>query len=84
MPAGGVVYGRFAFQGIAIASTAVPLALLAFIAPVHALAPVASDTPALSTVPEVVLLPGVGFALSCMPGFECVGRCEPLARTSTA
>src|SRR3954469_12654375 len=41
-PAGSAVYDRFAFEGIAIASTAVPLASLAFIAPVRPLAPVAS------------------------------------------
>lgn len=63
-PLGSYVFERFAFLGIALASLLVPLASLAFIAPVRPLAPVASARAPISTVLAAVLLPGVGFALS--------------------
>lgn len=63
-PIGSLVFERFGFFGIALASTLVPLVSLACIAPVRALAPVASAEVPMSAVLGAVLLPGIGFALS--------------------
>lgn len=63
-PIGSWVYGRFAFQGIALASTIVPLLSAAFVVPIRPLAPVASARASIATVLNTVLLPGIGFALS--------------------
>lgn len=63
-PIGSLVFGKFGFFGVALASTLVPLLSIAFIAPVRSLAPVASATTPISAVLGAVLLPGAGFALS--------------------
>jgi len=63
-PIGSMVFGRFGFAGIALASTLVPLIAIAFIAPIRSLAPIASAKAPISAVLGAVLLPGIGFALS--------------------
>jgi MFS family permease len=63
-PIGSVVFTKFGFFGIALASTFVPLISIAFIVPVRSLAPVASARAPTSAVLGAVALPGVGFALS--------------------
>lgn len=63
-PIGSWVFDQFGFFGIALASALVPLLSLAFIAPIHPLAPVAAVKTPISAVLGAVLLPGIGFALS--------------------
>jgi MFS family permease len=63
-PIGSMVFSEFGFVGIALASTLVPLIVIAFIAPIHSLAPAASAKAPISAVLGAVLLPGIGFALS--------------------
>ena len=63
-PIGSWVFDQFGFFGIALASALVPLLSLAFITPIHPLAPVAAVKTPISAVLGAVLLPGIGFALS--------------------
>jgi MFS family permease len=63
-PIGSLIFSKFGFFGIALASTLVPLISIAFIAPIRLLAPVTSAKAPVSAVLGAVLLPGVGFALS--------------------
>lgn len=63
-PVGSVIFAKFGFFGIGLASALVPLASLGFIAPVRALAPVSAARAPVRTVFGAVLLPGIGFALS--------------------
>lgn len=63
-PVGSLVYNRFGFFAVALASALVPLVSTAFVAPIRSLAPVASARAPIQAVLGAVLLPGVGFALS--------------------
>lgn len=63
-PMGSALYAHFAFLGIAIASTAIPLAALAIISPLRPLLPPHAPKGRISAVFSAVLLPGLGFALS--------------------
>jgi MFS family permease len=63
-PVGSAVFARFAFEGIAAASIVIPVASLAFVAPLSGLAPVSSSRVPIRRVFGAVVLPGLGFALS--------------------
>jgi MFS family permease len=63
-PIGSALFTRFAFEGIAVASIVLPLASLAFIAPLRSLKPILSERVPMTKVFGAVLLPGVGFALA--------------------
>jgi len=63
-PFGSALYAYFAFLGIAIASTAIPLAALAIVLPLRPLVPPNAPKGQVSAVFRAVLLPGIGFALS--------------------
>jgi MFS family permease len=63
-PSGSAVFAHFGFFGIAVASVVVPLATIALIIPVRALAPASSAKAPITTVLGAVLLPGLGFTLS--------------------
>lgn len=63
-PLGSAIYTHFAFLGIALASTAIPLMALAIISPLRPLIPPHVAKGQISAVFSAVLLPGLGFALS--------------------
>jgi MFS family permease len=63
-PLGSLIYSRFAFAGVAIASMLAPLVALVVILPVRPLAPVRTAKAPMSAVLRAVLLPGIGFTLS--------------------
>lgn len=63
-PMGSAIYAHFAFLGIALASTAIPLAALAIITPLRPLIPASAPKGAIAAVLSAVMLPGLGFALS--------------------
>ncbi|WP_207791730.1 arabinose transporter [Sandaracinobacteroides hominis] len=63
-PIGSAIYEHFAFAGIAVASTIIPLAALTVIMPLRALIPATAPKGNVRTVLSAVLLPGLGFALS--------------------
>jgi MFS family permease len=63
-PIGSFVFSKLGFLGIAVASALVPLAAIAFISAMRAVAPVPAAKAPLSTVLRAVMLPGIGFALS--------------------
>jgi len=64
-PAGDVLYQRYGFAFIALATSAVPLATLLFVMPVRSVAPQARGTRVgLRRILSAVWLPGVGSALS--------------------
>lgn len=63
-PLGSALYAHFAFLGIALASTAIPLVALAIISPLRPLIPPHLAKGKISAVFSAVLLPGLGFALS--------------------
>jgi len=63
-PLGSAIYARFAFQGIAVVCTSVPLVALCIVAPLVPLVPKHAAQGRISEVFRAVLLPGVGFALS--------------------
>jgi MFS family permease len=63
-PLGSAVYAHFAFLGIALASTLIPLGSLAIVTPLRPLIPPQAAKGQISAVFAAVLLPGIGFALS--------------------
>ncbi|USI71527.1 arabinose transporter [Sphingomonas morindae] len=63
-PLGGLVYARFAFTGIALATLALALLALLPIVRLAAAAPPAAPAGRIADVARAVALPGVGFALS--------------------
>jgi MFS family permease len=63
-PLGSLTFARWAFIGIALVTTLVPVAALALIRSVPALVPEVSPRASISTVLGAVALPGIGFALS--------------------
>jgi MFS family permease len=63
-PLGSAIYTHFAFLGIALTSTAIPLVALAIISPLRPLIPLHVAKGRISAVFSAVLLPGLGFALS--------------------
>jgi MFS family permease len=63
-PIGSYVFSKCGFFGVAFASTVIPLISIALIMPVRAFALVTSTKAPMSAVLGVVLMPGIGFALS--------------------
>lgn len=63
-PLGSLIFQQFAFTGIALATTFIPLMCLAFILPLRAIIPAHRKPARISTVLGAVFLPGIGFALS--------------------
>jgi len=70
-PAGTALYASHGFAAIAFATTIVPLAGLALIARLRAVAPLLRAQPPLRTVAGAVLLPGMGLAFSSL-GFGAI------------
>jgi MFS family permease len=63
-PAGTTLYAGYGFAAIALATTLIPLATLALVAPLQRVAPTARARPSFAKVVAAVWLPGVGLALS--------------------
>jgi MFS family permease len=63
-PLGSAIYAQFAFVGIALASTLIPLVSLTIILPRRPLVPPRAAEGQVSAVFRAVLMPGLGFALS--------------------
>lgn len=63
-PIGSLVYSHWAFPGIAVITTALPVLALMLVAPLRALVPAPSPRAGIASVMSAVLLPGLGFALS--------------------
>jgi MFS family permease len=64
-PVGSIVFAKWSFSGIAVASSIIPFAALLMIAPIHAVKPVANpEQSGMGAVFGAVFWPGVGFALS--------------------
>lgn len=63
-PLGSLVFSQWAFLGIALVTTSIPLAALAVVRPLPALVPKIASKARMSTVIGAVLLPGLGFALA--------------------
>jgi MFS family permease len=63
-PLGSFLFAKWAFLGVALITTCVPVAALAMIRNLPALVPEVSHKPRISTVLRAVALPGIGFALS--------------------
>jgi MFS family permease len=63
-PIGSAIYGYLGFLGVAVASTAIPLAALLLITPLRPLIPATAAKGDIRAVLSAVLLPGLGFALS--------------------
>jgi MFS family permease len=63
-PLGSLIFAKWAFFGIALVTTLVPIVALGLIKNLRALIPKASPKASISTVLDAVALPGIGFALS--------------------
>jgi MFS family permease len=63
-PIGSMLYGRFGFMAIALATTLLPLAALIVLAGLHGVAPTARVRSSFSKVVKAVWLPGIGLALT--------------------
>jgi MFS family permease len=70
-PLGSAVYARYGFSGIVLATTLLPLATLAFVAPLPRIPSTARVRTGLLKVMAAVWVPGVGSALSSV-GFGAV------------
>lgn len=70
-PAGTVLYGRFGFAGIAVATTLLPLVTLLLVAPLRALPPTAHESPSFRRVVRAVWVPGLGVGLTAV-GFGAI------------
>ncbi|MGE0751607.1 MAG: arabinose transporter [Variibacter sp.] len=70
-PVGSALYARYGFGGIAFATTLLPLATVALVAPIRRIAPTARMRSSLTQVMRAVWLPGLGSALSSI-GFGAV------------
>jgi len=70
-PAGTMLYGRFGFISIALATTLLPLATLGIVAPLRAIPPVHHESPSIAGVVRAVSGPGLGMALTAV-GFGAI------------
>ena len=70
-PAGTILYSRYGFAAIALATTLVPLATVLLAAPVRRVAPTARVRTAITDVISAVWVPGVGLALASV-GFGAI------------
>jgi MFS family permease len=70
-PGGTLLYGRFGFLSIALATMLLPLATLLIVAPLRALPPVAHESPSIRRVVSAVTIPGLGMALTAV-GFGAI------------
>jgi MFS family permease len=70
-PVGTMLYARYGFEAIALATTLMPLATLMLAAPVRGVAPTARVRTAFTQVIAAVWVPGVGLALSSV-GFGAI------------
>jgi len=70
-PIGSVLYARYGFAGLALATTLLPIATLALVTPLQRVTPTAYVRTGLLKVMAAVWLPGIGSALSSV-GFGAV------------
>jgi MFS family permease len=70
-PAGAALHAGHGFMAIALATTLIPLATLALVAPLRPVAPPARARAALARVAGAVWMPGLGLALSAV-GFGAI------------
>jgi MFS family permease len=70
-PVGSVLYGRYGFAAIGLATTLLPLATLLFVAPLKRVPPTALVRTGITQVMAAVWVPGAGAALSSI-GFGAI------------